>query len=328
MATPNSAPRLVRLLMAVGFGITGLATMLPSTVVASTSAITGLYELNIPAGNSAWVCGLVGADIYQAAAVTVTADVDGKALVSFAEPGWTPGDFPLHYAEPHSGTARGLSLDILSNTADTLKLDSTPAAAGLSSGIIFIVRKHATLSGLLPDGGGLAPFADTISLFGSNGLQTTYFFNSVSGSWITVLGFDASNAILRPGQGFVMQLASPKTVVFGKGEICYLKTTPTRVRVHANVPNILGALNPLGGTSATLGSLGVTTSLQAFNDSVVTLAPGSLSQTGTFLSAGSNLINSGTGQVSDNNTVPAGAGVVINVNAAKNVNTAPVSVTP
>lgn len=323
-----SAQRLASLLMTVGFWMAVLTCLRPGIAAASTSAITGIYDLNIPSGNSAWVCGLVGADLYQSAAVTVTADVDGKALVTFDAPGWTVGAFPRHYAEPQSGTNQGLALDILSNTADTLKLDTTPAAAGLSSGMTFIVRKHATLAGLLPDGGGLIPFVDTISLFGSSGLQTTYFFNNGSNTWITVLGQDASNVIVRPGQGFVMQVGAAKTVTFGKGEICYLKTTPTRVRVHANVPNILGALNPLGGTSTTLGSFGVTTSLQIFNDSVVTLAPGSLSQTGTYLSAGSNLINSGTGQVSDGAAVPAGAGVVINVNAVKNINTAPVSVAP
>jgi hypothetical protein len=125
-----------------------------------------------------------------------------------------------------------------------------------------------------------------------------------------------------------MQLGSAKTVTLGKGEICCLKTTTTKIRVHANVPNIIGAMNPLGGATTTLGSLGVTTSLQAFNDSVVTLAPGTLAQTGTYLSTGSSLVNSGTGQTSDSTTLPAGAGVVINVNANKNITVAPVSVTP
>jgi hypothetical protein len=295
---------------------------------AATSSIVGFYPVDVPAGNSAWVCGLVGADLFSAEAVSVTADVDGKALVAFSAPGWTEGAFDLHYAEPQSGSGAGLAIDILSNTTTTLKLDSTPAAAGLTSGMTFIVRKHATLAGLLPDGGGLTPFGDTISLFGSNGLQTTYFFSNLSSTWITVLGADASNAIVRPGQGFVLQLGSAKTVTLGKGEICCLKTTATKIRVHANVPNIIGAMNPLGGATTTLGSLGVTTSLQAFNDSVVTLAPGTLAQTGTYLSTGASLINSGTGQTSDSTAIPAGAGVVINVNANKNITVAPVSVAP
>lgn len=295
---------------------------------AATSSIVGFYPVDVPAGNSAWVCGLVGADLYNAEAVSVTADVDGKALVEFSAPGWTVGTFNLHYAEPQSGSGAGLALDILSNTATTLKLDTTPAAAGLTSGMTFIVRKHATLAGLLPDGGGLTPFGDTISLFGSNGLQTTYFYSNISSTWITVLGADASNAIVRPGQGFVMQLGSAKTVTLGRGEICCLKTTATKIRVHANVPNIIGAMNPLGGSTTTLGALGVTASMQAFNDSIVTLAPGTLSQTGTYLSTGGSLVNSGTGQASDSTAIPAGAGVVINVNANKNITVAPVSVAP
>jgi hypothetical protein len=51
-------------------------------------------------------------------------------------------------------------------------------------------------------------------------------------------------------------------------------------------------------------------------------------QTGTYLSTGSFLVNSGTGQNSDSVPVAAGEGVVINVNASKNVTVAPVSSAP
>lgn len=303
-------------------------TWVASSSWASTSAIVGFYQIAVPSGNSAWVCGLVGADLYMGEAVTVTADTDGKALVQFSDPGWTPNAYDLHYAEPQSGICSGLAVNVLSNTANTLKLDITPAAAGLTSGMTFALRKHATLAGLLPDGGGFAHLSDTISLFGTNGLQTTYYFNNSTQQWITILGTDASNVIVRPGQGFIIQMSTGKTITFGKGDICHLKTTPTKIRLTANVPNIVGAMNPLGGASTTLGSLGVTGSLQAFNDSVVTLSPGALMQTGTYLSTGSFLVNSGTGQNSDTVPVAAGAGVVINVNASKNVTVAPVSVAP
>ncbi|MBK8091693.1 MAG: hypothetical protein IPK32_06835 [Verrucomicrobiaceae bacterium] len=238
------------------------------------------------------------------------------------------GAFNQHYAEPLSGGGAGLALDILWNTEDTLKLDTTPAEAGLTNGMVFVVRKHTTLGGLLPDGGGFTPFSDTISLFGSNGLQTTYFYSSFSNTWITVLGVDSTNVVVRPGQGFVIQVGTAKAVLFGKGEVCHLKTTPTRIRAHANVPNIIGAMNPLGGTNTTLGALGITTSLQPFNDSLVTLNPGSLTQTGTYLSTGSSLMNVGTAQNGDTVNVSAGTGVVINVNTAKNVQLAPVGVAP
>lgn len=306
--------------------MSGLLITSPSG--AATSSIVGFYQINVPSGNSAWVCGLVGADLYVGEAVTVTADTDGKALVQFSSPNWTPNAYNLHYAEPQSGICSGLAINVLSNTTDTLKLDITPAAAGLTSGMTFALRKHATLAGLLPDGGGFAHLADTISLFGTNGLQTTYYFNAVTNQWITILGADASDVIVRPGQGFVIQMSTGKTVTLGKGDICHLKTTPTKIRVTANVPNIIGAMNPLGGASTTLGSLGITSSLQAFNDSIVTLSPGALMQTGTYLSTGTFLVNSGTGQNSNSVPVAAGAGVVINVNTSKNVTVAPVSVAP
>ncbi len=301
---------------------------LPSPVRAATSSIVGFYDVTIPAGNSAWVCGLVTANSYEAACVNVTTNGSGKAQVQFSAPGWTVGEFDLHYAEPQSGICAGLPIDILSNTADTLTLDIDPSEAGLVTGMTFIVRKHATLAGLLPTGGGFLPFSDTISLLGSTGLQTTYFFNNGTNNWINILGEDASNVIVRPGQGFVVQLSSPLTVTFGTGEVCHLKTTPTLVRINANAPNIIGSMNPLGGSTTSLGSMGIATSLQPFNDSLVILNPGPLSQGGTFLSTGTSLINSGTGDDGDSVNVSAGAGVVSNVNTAKKVQIAPVSVTP
>jgi hypothetical protein len=298
------------------------------TVRAATSSIVGFYNVTIPAGNSAWVCGLVTANSYEAACVNVTTNGSGKAQVQFSAPGWTVGQFNLHYAEPQSGTCAGLPIDILSNNADTLTLDIDPSEAGLVTGMTFIVRKHTTLAGLLPTGGGFLPFSDTISLMDTTGLQTTYFFNNGTNNWINILGDDASNVVVRPGQGFVVQLNSPLTVTFGTGEVCHLKTTPTLVRISPNAPNIIGSMNPLGGSVTTLGSMGIATSLQPFNDSLVILNPGPLTQGGTFLSTGTSLINSGTGDDGDSMNVFAGAGVVINVNTAKKVQIAPVSVTP
>ncbi|MBX7207349.1 MAG: hypothetical protein K1X78_03465 [Verrucomicrobiaceae bacterium] len=305
--------------------LAGIFLPLPNAILqAATSQIVGTYPVSVPAGNSAWVSGLVTADLYEGAAVTVTADFDGKALVSFSAPGWTAGAFNRHYAEPQSGTSSGLAIDILSNTTDTLKLNTTPAAAGLTNGMIFVVRKHTTLGGLMPTGGGLAVMIDSLILFGTNGLQTSYFYNGAG--WTDSFGTDSNNVIVRPAQGFVIHATSPLTITVGSGEVAYVKSTATRIRANANVPNLMGALNPLG-TTTTLGSLGITSSMQAFNDSLVTLTPGTLAQGGTYLSNGANLIN-GLGQNSTSVTLPAGASVVINVNTAKNMVLAPVPVGP
>ena len=319
--------RMASLLRWRNVGPTALSlAVLSSSLHAASSNVVGFYNVTVPAGNSAWVCGLVGADAYQGAAVTVTADVDGKALVTFAAPGWAGGDFPLHYAEPQSGTSAGLAIDVISNTTDTLKLNATPAGAGLTAGTVFIVRKHATLKGLLPDGGGFVPFQDTIALFGANGAQSTYFFNDGTGTWITILGADASNVVVRPGQGFILQVAALHTLTLGKGEVAYVKSTPTQITATAKVPNLVGALNPLSSTT-TLGSLGIVSNLETFNDSIVTLNPGSLVQTGTFLSDGTNFIN-GLGANSNGVVIPSGASVVVNVDTSKTVTLTPVTVAP
>lgn len=311
---------------AVAMAALGCSLLEPMQSMGASSGIVGFYIVQIPAGNSAWTSGLVGVTLHEGSIVSVAADVDGKALVTFDSPGWTVNEFNRHYAEPQSGVCAGLAIDILSNTADTLKLDTTPAAAGLVSGMTLVTRKHATLAGLLPDGGGFLPFNDSIGLFNSAGKQSNYFFHSGTQKWINSLGNDSSNVIIRPGQGFVIQLAAPINLVLGKGEICHVKTTPTKIKVNANVPNLVGALNPLALTT-TLGSLGMVSSLQAFNDSVVTLAAGSLAQTGTFLSNGSNFINGG-GQNATNTSLPGGASVVVNVDSAKNISLTPVTVAP
>ena len=302
------------------------AFLLGSPSFAATSSVVGFYNISLPAGNSAWVCGLVTATKFQGASATVTADTDGKALVNFSGTNWTVGEFALHYAEPQSGVCQGLALDILSNTATTLKLNTTPAAAGLVDGIVLTVRKHATLAGLLPTSGGLAPFSDSISLFGSNGLQTNYFYNSITKKWITSGGVDSTNVIVRPGQGFVIQSAAARTLVMGTGEVCHVKPSTTKVRVNSGVPNLVGPINPLG-LNTTLGALGITGSLAVFNDSIVTLNAGTLAQTGTYLRNGSNLITGG-GVVSNNVALPTGASVVVNANAAKNVTLSPVTIAP
>ena len=327
LSPKKSFPRTIRLgrVVVASLALTGLWGVNPAQ--AATSSIVGFYHVNVPQGNSTWTCGLVCADLYTGPAVSVSADVDGKALVTFSAPGWTGGELTKHYAEPQSGASQGLAIDVISNTADTLKLDATPAEAGLTNGMVFILRKHATLAGLFPDGGGFVPFNDTIGLLGSTGTQQIYFWNSVSSTWIDAGNGDASQVIIRPGQGFVIQVGTAKTVTLGLGDVAFVKSTPTQVRAATGVPNLIGALNPLNSVT-TLAGLGVTSSLAAFNDSLVTLDPGTLAQTGTFLSDGTNLIHSSNFANSNAVALPAGTSIVINVDATKNINLTPVTVAP
>ena len=319
-----------RLALLMRYRILGVALLLAASSPASkaaTSGIVGFYNVNVPQGNSAWVSALVGPDTFQGAAVSVTADVDGKALVTFNAPGWNVGDFPLHYAEPQSGTAQGLAIDVLSNTTDTLKLSVTPTASGITAGTVVTVRKHATLKGLIPDGGGLAPFEDTIALFSATAKQTLYTFDSGTSTWITFLGADSSNVVIRPGQGFVITSKFAITLTLGKGEVAYVKSTPTRITVSSKAPNLIGALNPLGSTT-TLGSLGIASSLDVFNDSVITLNPATLATTGRFLTDGSTFYNLNTGAPSNSFSLLTGTGVVVTMDVSKNVLLTPVTVGP
>jgi hypothetical protein len=282
---------------------------------AATSGVVGFYHLNVPSGNSAWVCGLVTADLYQGAVTSITADVDGKALVSFASPGWTPGSFARHYAEPLTGTVSGLAIDVLSNTANTLKLDMTPAALGIGVGAEVVLRKHVTLGLLFADGGGLEPFGDTVGIISTAGIQSGYLWSNISNTWINGLGANANNTVIRPGQGMVIQVGAAKTLLFGTGEVCHVKTTPTRVIARPAMPNFLGPINPTS-SGFSLGALGLTSVFDEYNDGVALLTPGSLAQSGGYLSNGTIMID-GLGATANGVPLLPAASFVIGMNTQK-----------
>ena len=122
-------------------------------------------------------------------------------------------------------------------------------------------------------------------------------------------------------------MSAGKTITLGNGEVAYVKTTPTKIRAANGIPNLIGALNPLTATT-TLGGLGVTSSLAPYNDSVGTLAPGTLAPAGTYLSDATDLRNASNFANSNSVALPGGSSVVISVDAAKNINLTPVSVAP
>ena len=309
----------------LALGIT-TCLLLATWSAAATSDIVGFYPITLPQGNSSWVCGLVAKDDFVGTISAVSTDGSGRAVLTFQGVDWAPGTFPTHCAEPQSGVCAGLAFDVVSHSPTTLTLSTTPAAGGLTTGVSLNVRRHCTLGTLLPDGGGLAPLVDSISLFSSTGSQTPYFFNATFNRWVDGEGNDKNNVIIPPGRGMVIYSSQPRTLMFGHGEVCYVKTSPTKVAVAAGVPNIVGPINPISANT-TLGALGLTGTLQIFNDSVVILDPGALNQRGTYLFTGTSLID-GRGQNANNVVLPTGAGMVINVDTAKNINLNPVQVQP
>jgi hypothetical protein len=58
----------------------------------------------------------------------------------------------------------------------------------------FVLRKHCTLIGLMPDGGGFLPFNDSIALFQSNGSQRLYFWNGAN--WYASNGTNSNEIII------------------------------------------------------------------------------------------------------------------------------------
>ncbi len=290
-----------------------LAVMsLPSAVSAqSTTPVIGYYKFDVPSGTSAWACGFVAKVDYQSA-------MTARALVSAGNPGanppvsprssitvagtpWAGVSFGNHYAEIISGPQAGLVLDIVASTANQLTVlgDLTSAPLQLTGNETFAIRKHATVATVFPDGAGLTPGSDTVTLSTQFGTKTFVYNGS---NWEDADLNDVSDEIIYPGQGFLIFNGGPADVVtFGGNEIAYVKNTPTKIPLFPGIANLVGLPSPLvatkpsdpiystSGTNA-LGDLGFVSSLLAGSDTLdLRSLAGDFASSGTFQSNGGNL---------------------------------------
>jgi hypothetical protein len=221
------------------------ATMLTQVASAqsSTTPVIGYYKFDVPAQVSAWTCNFVTKKTFQGAmtgsavgvplpntdpTAVITQTGAGWAVNSLAETVYNPGNptteahVPKFYVELLSGSAEGRILDVISNTADTVRVAGV-IPAGTTT---YCIRAHNTLGKVFAGGAGLEAFSDNVQIFFGDGTSAIASYDGANWSDISGNLTWAPNDDLPiyPGQGFLITAADARVVTFGGGRT--LKPAP------------------------------------------------------------------------------------------------------
>jgi uncharacterized protein (TIGR02597 family) len=284
----------------------------------------GYNLLNLPAGNSIRVNPMVQAKVFQAMASSVSSDPNSVVTVSASAAVLTVGAYnesasgPVYYLEVlNSGSGQGLIADVISNTANTITVGASLPGLGVSGTTSFCIRPHTTLSSLFPaSNSALSPNVDTLELFFPDGSSKAYLFTGAGSGWVDPgMYADAGSVIIYPGQGFVMNVATSKSVpIMGS-----VKAGPTIVQLYAGAVNLVGTINAQSGASQTLSNFALPASLVPQMDTAGTFVDdGSLDQEGSYVSNGTNMVVQGGSAIEDSEPVPVTEGVLVSVGQSEN----------
>lgn len=235
----------------------------------------GYYQFEGKGGGNLFVPGIVNPSVFAGqltAATTTTLTVAADALTADA---FNAGPvYATHFVEITSGPNAGVVADIVSNTASVITLADTLGFTLVGDETVTI-RPHVTLkSSLAAAEGSLNPFSDVATFYGTDGSVTTYTYGAdPSGTGWSSNFVDADGDVrpIPPGTGFVLGLVADVSLTVS-GEV---KASPTGVFMAAGFVNIVGPVNPLVGTSASLNTTGLS-NLAAFSDSITVYQPGPL----------------------------------------------------
>jgi len=189
---------------------------------------------------------------------------------------------PTHYILITSGPSEGLVIDIMGNTTTALNV-SAGDLSSVSGTPSFIVRPHVKVSTIFNGNADLQDYTDTITVYNSDGTTTNLLRDSsASTGWINSDTFEAIDAVIYPGQAYLLN-ASTGGLVRTTGTVSPNKVV---VPIFAGLVNLVSLSNPSNGKD--LQSAGLGGGLVDYTDTVVTLSSdGSLSQSVNALWAGS-----------------------------------------
>jgi len=284
----------------------------------------GYNLLTLPAGNSIRVNPMVQAKVFQAIAGSVSSDpnsvitVSGSAAVLAAGAYNETATGPAYYLEVLStGSGQGLIADVVSNTANTITVAQSIPGFGVSGTTTFCIRPHTTLSSLFPaSNSALSPYVDTLELFFPDGSSKAFLFTGVGSGWVDPgMYTDAGGVVIYPGQGFVMNVATSKSVpIMGS-----VKAGPTIVPLYAGEVNLVGTINSQSSGPQTLSSYALPASLVPNVDTAGTFVDdGSLDQEGSYMSNGTSMVDQVTLAIADSEPVPPTEGVLVSVGQSEN----------
>jgi hypothetical protein len=306
------------------FPLAGLLFAQASHAQSVATNPVGFNTFTLYAGNNLRVNTFVQPTAFQGNASSVSNAANSVITVSSSSGTLTSGSFnetggqPGYYCEILSpGSAQGLIADVVSNTANTVTVANNLSTYSVSGTTSFCIRPHTTLSTLFPVGSGLTANTDGLELYLANGTSETFLYQGSSG-WLNLnTGNSGNSQVIYPGQGFILNVATGKTVTI-TGSV---KPGQTQVPVYAGEVNIVGTINPmLSGTQA-LSSFDFPASLAADQDGVELFTDnGQMQVVGTYISNGSYMVNVANPSVdADTTTVNPSNAVFVSVNTSKNV---------
>jgi len=281
-------------------------TALPLCAQTVSTPIVGFNKPSFPAGNSAHTATFVKANVFQGSAASRTATTLTVSSASFGSLA-PSGGLPTHYVKITSGPMEGYVLDILSNTSTSVTVDGNLSTAGATPS--FVIRPHVKASDLFAGNTSLSPGSDTLTLFNDNGTSTILLWagsDSPTG-WIDPLSEATQDAVLYPGQGFL--LTSQSSGNFTSSGI--VETSPVVVPLYPGAVNLVTRANPSVDPKS-LQSINLGQNMEPGSDTVEFFATdGSLASAGVYLWAGTDGFIDALSEVTTTATV--GSSQVLNV---------------
>jgi len=245
----------------------------------SYSDVVGYEKKAFVTGTTGHGVGLVQAAKFQGVASSVTSssiNVSGASLTAGA---FAPASgLPSHYVQITSGAQTGLVVDIISNTSSAITVGAGDLAS-VTGTPNFVVRPHVKVSTLFSGNTDLGDYSDTVTIYNSDGTTTTLLRDSAQTTgWLDSTTFAASDAVIYPGQGFLLSTSSGGTfTVTGT-----VNPSSTIVPIFSGLVNLVSLSNPSNGKDIQQINLG--TNLSDYADTVGTFsADGQLQQNASLL---------------------------------------------
>jgi hypothetical protein len=304
------------------------ATAIFSSQLCADSVVTdavGFYKYHAVAGSNTFTTGFVAAKQFQGIMTSYgQGATNSTSVITQSNATWTANQFaqsssgsPVYYIEIlDAGATQGLILDIKGNTATTLEVYGNMAANGVSGTASYLIRKHATLGTIFPNGTGFSVYVDSVTMYLPNGTSANYLTDGTQ--WINVAtGLNADNQIVYPGQGLVLVVGSEKYIQIGSSELNTVKTGPVKVAVYPGAVNLIGLINPTADTNSILGNMGFQSSFSLYGDSAIVFNSGNFSWVTNSLYDGSSMLDVATGLNSNSTPVANTTAVVVSVGQPK-----------
>jgi len=266
--------KVLALVMAVAVSV-----QMSSAQTTSYSDVVGYENKSFVAGTTGHGVGLVQAAKYQGQASSVTSASIVVSGAPFAANEFAPVDgLPSHYIQITSGIQTGLVVDILSNSTSDIAVRAGDLTS-VSGTPTFVVRPHVKVSSLFNGNTDLGDYSDTLTIYNSDGTSTTLLRDSAQPTgWLDSTTFTASDAVIYPGQGFLLSTSSGGSFT----STGVVNPSATIVPIYSGLVNLVSLSNPSNGKDIQQINLGAY--LSDYADTVGTFSTdGQLQQNASLL---------------------------------------------